>query len=65
MLAHMSERSLEALSQQLLLGGVKDMELPFDKHWIMEKSTRVKFGKGKHTTKCVLDYVYSNLCGPI
>ncbi|TYK18682.1 Retrovirus-related Pol polyprotein from transposon TNT 1-94 [Cucumis melo var. makuwa] len=50
-LAHVSERGLQALSQQGLLGGVKDVELPFCEHCIMGKSTRVKFGKGKHTTK--------------
>ncbi|TYK10877.1 Retrovirus-related Pol polyprotein from transposon TNT 1-94 [Cucumis melo var. makuwa] len=47
-----------------LLGGVKNVELPFCEHCIMEKSTRVKFGKGKHTTKGILDYVHSDLWGP-
>ncbi|KAA0066139.1 hypothetical protein E6C27_scaffold21G001400 [Cucumis melo var. makuwa] len=46
-LAHVSERGLQALSQQGFLGGVKDVEL----RCIIGKSTRVKFGKGKHTTK--------------
>ena len=31
----------------------------------MGKSTRVKFGKGKHTTKGILDYVHSDLWGPM
>ena len=30
----------------------------------MGKSTRVKFGKGKHTTKGIFDYVHSDLWGP-
>ncbi|TYK07988.1 hypothetical protein E5676_scaffold265G001240 [Cucumis melo var. makuwa] len=64
LLAHVSERSLQLLSQQGLLGGVKDVELPFYEHCIMEKSTRVKFGRGKHTTKGILDYVHSNFWGP-
>ncbi|KAL0537750.1 hypothetical protein IC582_026735 [Cucumis melo] len=63
-LAHVSERGLQALSQQGLLGGVKNVELPFCEHCIMGKSTRVKFGKGKHTTKGILDYVHSDLWGP-
>ncbi|KAA0067243.1 retrotransposon protein, putative, Ty1-copia sub-class [Cucumis melo var. makuwa] len=63
-LAHVSERGLQALFQQGLLGGVKNVELPFCEHCIMEKSTRVKFGKGKHTTKGILDYVHSDLWGP-
>ena len=61
----MSERGLQALSQQGLLGGVKNVELPFCEHCIMGKSTRVKFGKGKHTTKGILDYVHSYLWGPM
>ncbi|XP_038896415.1 uncharacterized mitochondrial protein AtMg00300-like [Benincasa hispida] len=60
-LAHVSERGLQALSQQGLLGGVKDIELPFCEHCIMGKSTRVKFGKGKHSTKGILDYIHSDL----
>ncbi|KAA0043826.1 putative gag-pol polyprotein [Cucumis melo var. makuwa] len=63
-LAHVSERGLQALSQQGLLGGVKNVELPFCEHCIMGKSTRVKFGKGKHITKGILDYVHSDLWGP-
>ncbi|KAL4029866.1 hypothetical protein IC575_008094 [Cucumis melo] len=63
-LAHVSERGLQALSQQGLLGGVKNVELPFCEHCIMGKSTRVKFGKGKHTTKGILDYIHSDLWGP-
>ncbi|KAA0066339.1 retrovirus-related Pol polyprotein from transposon TNT 1-94 [Cucumis melo var. makuwa] len=50
-LAHVSERGLQALSQQGLLGEVKDVELPFCEHCIMGKSTRIKFRKGKYTTK--------------
>ena len=64
-LAHVSEIGLQALSQQGLLGGVKDVELPFCKHCIMEKSTRVRFGKGKHTTKGILNYVHSDWWGPM
>ncbi|KAA0041875.1 Retrovirus-related Pol polyprotein from transposon TNT 1-94 [Cucumis melo var. makuwa] len=60
-LAHVSERGLQALSQQGLLGGVKNVELLFCEHYIMGKSTRVKVGKGKHTTKGILDYVHSDL----
>ncbi|TYK10339.1 hypothetical protein E5676_scaffold367G00140 [Cucumis melo var. makuwa] len=63
-LAHVSERGLQALSQQGLLGGVNNVELPFCEHCIMGKSTRVRFGKGKHTTKGILDYVHSDLWGP-
>ncbi|KAA0059169.1 retrotransposon protein, putative, Ty1-copia subclass [Cucumis melo var. makuwa] len=63
-LAHVSERSLQTLSQQGLLGRVKDVEVPFCEHCIMDKSTGVKFGKGKHTTKGILDYVHSDLWGP-
>ncbi|KAL0545142.1 hypothetical protein IC582_020288 [Cucumis melo] len=62
-LAHVSERGLQALSQQGLLGGVKNVELSFCEHCIMGKSTRVKFGKGKHTAKGILDYVHSDLWG--
>ncbi|KAL0552306.1 hypothetical protein IC582_011414 [Cucumis melo] len=55
-----------------IASGVKNVELPFCEHCIipfcehciMEKSTRVKFGKGKHTTKGILDYVHSDLWGP-
>ncbi|KAL4031342.1 hypothetical protein IC575_009619 [Cucumis melo] len=63
-LAHVSERGLQALSQQGFLGGVKNVELSFCENCIMGKSTRVTFGKGKHTTKGILDYVHSDLWGP-
>ncbi|KAA0067607.1 retrotransposon protein, putative, Ty1-copia subclass [Cucumis melo var. makuwa] len=63
-LAHVSERGLQALSQQGLLEGVKNVELSFCEHCIMGKCTRVQFGKGKHTTKGILDYVHSDLWGP-
>ena len=39
-LAHVSERVLQALPQQGLLGWVKDVELQFCEHCIMEKSTK-------------------------
>ena len=58
-LAHVSERDLQALSQKGLLG--VNVELPFCEHCIMGKSTGVKFGRGKHTTKDILDYIHLDL----
>lgn len=54
-MAHLSERSLQAY-QQNLLGGIKDVKLPFNDHYLMEKYTRVKLGEGKHSTKGILDF---------
>lgn len=63
-LGHVSEGGLNALFRQGLLGEQKLTDLPLCEHCVLSKSTRVKFGKGKHTTGAILEYVHSDLWGP-
>lgn len=62
-LGHVSQRGLEELSKQGLLGGDKIEALEFCEHCAMGKAMRLKFTVAEHTTKEVLDYVHSDLWG--
>ena len=62
-LGHMSLKGLVELHKQGLLKDIKATELQQCEHCIMGKSHRLKFPKGKHTTKGILDYVHSDLWG--
>ena len=63
-LGHVSERGLNELSKQGLLGNDKLGTLEFCENCIFGKSNRVKFGNAIHKTKGILDYIHSDLWGP-
>ncbi|KAK3018232.1 hypothetical protein RJ639_002766 [Escallonia herrerae] len=63
-LGHMSERGMDVLSQQGLLGSKKIGELEFCEHCVFGKQCRVKFSRAVHTTKGTVDYIHSDLWGP-
>ncbi|KAK2966723.1 hypothetical protein RJ640_000624 [Escallonia rubra] len=50
-LGHMSERGMDVLSKQGLLGSKKIRKLDFCEHCVFGKQCRVKFSRAVHTTK--------------
>ena len=56
---------MQALARQGLLKGAGACKLEFCKHCIIRKKTKVKFGTATHCTKGLLDYVHTDVWGPI
>jgi transposase InsO family protein len=63
-LGHISERGLQLMSEQQLLGKDKVSKLDFCEHCILGKHHRLKFTAGTHNSKRILEYVHSDLWGP-
>ncbi|GJY42902.1 retrotransposon protein, putative, ty1-copia subclass [Tanacetum coccineum] len=63
-LGHINEAGLQVLEKQGLFGKKSLGKLDFFENYVLEKSHRVSFSVGRHTTKGVIDYVHSDLCGP-
>lgn len=63
-LAHISDRGLQELHKQGLLGDKPLNQLDFCEDSVKGKSTRVKFNKGVHRSTAPLEYVHSDLWGP-
>lgn len=63
-LAHAGERGLKLLSQKGVFGSDSIQEIDFCEKCILGKSTRQKFGKGKHESGGFLEYIHSDLWGP-
>ncbi|KAH9743388.1 hypothetical protein KPL70_003281 [Citrus sinensis] len=63
-LGHMSAKSLQELSKRGLLSGDKVEELKLCENCIFRKAHRMKFKRGLHKSKAVLDYAHSDLSGP-
>lgn len=62
-LGHMSEKGLEILGKQGLLGSHKMEPLKFCEHCVLGKQHRIKFPKTAHTTKATLDYIHLDCWG--
>lgn len=60
-LGHVSEKGLTELHKQGLLGKGSLGALELYEHCIYGKTTRVCFGKGKHTSKNILEYESVNI----
>lgn len=43
--------------------GEEIRDLDFYESYLLGKSQKVKFNKGRHNSKGILDYIYSDLCG--
>ena len=56
---------MKALAKKGLLKGAKTCKLEFCEHCIFNKKTKVKSGTTIHRTKGVLDYVHTDVCGPL
>lgn len=55
---------MQTLSNQGILPKSINEHLSFCEHCVFGKATRQNFTKAQHTTKGILDYIYSNLWGP-
>uniref|UniRef100_A0A2N9FLA5 CCHC-type domain-containing protein n=1 Tax=Fagus sylvatica TaxID=28930 RepID=A0A2N9FLA5_FAGSY len=64
-LGHMSECGMRELHKRNLLIGIKSCKLDFCKYCIMGKQCRVRFKTATHKTKGILDYVHSDIWGPV
>jgi hypothetical protein len=64
-LRHISERGMRELHKRNLLTGIKSCKLDFCKYCIMGKQCRVRFKTATHKTKGILDYVHSDIWGPV
>ncbi|KAK3020800.1 hypothetical protein RJ639_047756 [Escallonia herrerae] len=64
-LGHLSEGGMLELHKSKLLQGVKSCKLDFCKFCVFGKQKRVSFKAAFHTSKGVLDYVHSDVWGPI
>jgi hypothetical protein len=62
---HMSERGITKLHKRNLLVGIKSCKLDFCKYCIMGKQCRVRFKTATHKKKDILDYVHSDIWGPV
>ena len=63
-LGHMSQKGIQILKQQGLLGSGPMAELKFCPTCILGKQHRKKFPKGAHLVKACLDYIHADLWGP-
>lgn len=64
-LGHLGERSMFELHKRNLLKGVKSCKLGFCEYCVYGKQRRVSFKVASHTSKGVLDYVHSDVWGPV
>ncbi|KAG8499371.1 hypothetical protein CXB51_005830 [Gossypium anomalum] len=63
-LGHMSENGMVELSKRGLLDGQGICKLNFCEHCVFGKQKRVRFTRGIHNTKEILEYIHSDLWGP-
>ena len=64
-LCHIGERGMLELHKRNLLKGVKTCKLDFCKYCVYRKQHRVSFKTGSHPSKGVLDYIHSDVWGPV
>ena len=63
-LGHMSEQGLHELCKRGLLDEHSISKLKFCEHCVFGKHKRVSFNTSTYKSKCILDYVHSDLWGP-
>ncbi|KAG8474425.1 hypothetical protein CXB51_033824 [Gossypium anomalum] len=63
-LGHMSENGMVELSKRGLLDRQEICKLNFCEHCVFGKQKRVRFTRGIHNTKGILEYIHSDLWGP-
>lgn len=64
-LGHMGERGMLELHKRKLLKGVKSCKLDFCKFCVLGKQCKVQFRPAVNKTKGILDYVHSDVWGPV
>ena len=60
-LGHTSEFGIKILIERNLLPGLTLVNLPFCKHCVVSKQSRLKFGRSIAKSKHILDLVHSNV----
>ena len=64
-LGHIGERGMLELHKRNLLKGMKTCKLDFCKYCVYGKLHKVSFKTGSHTSKGILDYIHSDVLGPV
>jgi hypothetical protein len=64
-LGHMSECGMRELHKRNLLAWIRSCKLDFCKYCVVGKQCRVQFKTATHNTKGKLDYVHSDIWGPV
>jgi hypothetical protein len=64
-MGHMGERGMLELHMRNLLKGVKTCKLEFCKFCVIGKQSRVQFKSTTHKIDGVLDYIHSDVWGPV
>ena len=64
-LGHIGEHGMLELHKRNLLKGVKTCQLDFCEYCVYGKQHRVSFKTCSHTSKGVLDYIHSDVWGPV
>ena len=64
-LGHMGERGMMELQKRNLLKGIKTCKLDFYKYCVFGKQNKVQFNIATHRTEGFLDYVHTNIWGPV
>jgi len=62
---HTGEMSLQVLAKQGMLKGARTYKLEFCEHCVIEKKTKMKFDTVTHCTEGILDYIHTDIWGPI
>ncbi|KAG8483146.1 hypothetical protein CXB51_022101 [Gossypium anomalum] len=63
-LGYMSENGMAELSKRVLFDGQGICKLKFCEHCVFGKQKRVRFTRGIHNMKGMLEYIHSDLWGP-
>ena len=64
-LGHMGECGMMELHKRNLLKGIKTCKLDFCKYYVFGKKNKVQFKTTTHKTEEVLDYVHTDVWGPV
>ena len=64
-LGHMSEKGMTILSKKGCLGSAGIGKLEFFEHYVLGKQKKVSFSTAKYRTQGILDYIHSDLWGPL
>ena len=61
---HIGQDHLKKLAKAGILGSLTKVKLPICEHCLVEKATRLPFGKSKRVTS-KLQLIHSDICGPM
>lgn len=61
----MIQRGMEEFHRRKFLKGLHEYKLDFYRYCVMGKQTRVRFNTAEQKSQCMLDYIHSDMCGPL